>query len=421
MLFKLKNIQYNRVLILTILVFIGNLIAITTCLINSKILGLDYPYNTYLFLPSDRFMDFFNPLSVSLAPYQQITNHWQHMPFYYTLISTLRIFPPRIAFYLVVCVFIAFFVIFFLKATYRISYWKSALCVIILFSSYPVVFAIDRGNFEMMFFILLFSTVILISKKQFILATLVTSIAMSFKPFGIFLLPLFIYKKRYWECLLIPLFTLLISYFSIRHFPGSVAFNYHHWMQNVSLYKTHYNLGVEGIINGCSIWGAIKQMILSINYPLPLDTINGLKEIAHLYFYSAAALTVLIIYFVVRFPSDFWKKLTLLICCMNMFPLTTADYRLLHFFIPLYFWLSQNDKNTNHLWGIRFDYIYLLLFALILIPRNYYHFGGTPVTSAVYTSPLIMIIFTIVIFVDCYITNRDKWQEPKLQLEPSAS
>ncbi len=417
-----NKLKFDPITLLASFVFIGNLCAIITCVINSQIFKLTYPYNTYLFRPDDRFMDFFNPLRVASSPYLQPVNaQWQQMPFFYFLTGLLKLLPHNLAFVLTLSIFWVSLAIICFLAIHTNNYWKTSFIAFILLTSYPVVFILDRGNLEMLFFLCLFIILILLKKRLYTISSLILAGTMAFKPFAIFLLPLFLYKKRYLECIAIPIAAVLITVISMTHFPGSVLHNYHNWMRNLTLYNSDYALNLEGIIGGNSIFGAIKLSLLIEHYPATLSNMQaGLQAISQIYFYGTILLMVLISYFIIRFRFEFWKKVALLICCMNMFPTVSGDYRLIQFFIPLYFWLQsirqrskqETNGNTPQPDFTYTDYIYALLFALLLIPRNYYHFWGTELTTAVYTSPAIMLFFTSFIFIDYYLSNRQSNNPP---------
>jgi hypothetical protein len=357
-------------------------------------------------------MDFFNPLLVASSPYQQLANaQWQQMPFFYVSLSWLKFIPHNIAFCLILGLFITVLATIYFFAFHIDNYWKSIISTIILLSCYPIVFSIDRGNLEMLFFLFLLVTLILFKKHHYNHSAIVLAVAVAFKPFAIALLPLFLYKKRYLECIFIPLAAILITIISLLILPGSLWSNFHSWMTNMRLYNTNYVLSIEGMIGGNSIFGALKLWFITAYYPYSINnTQTWMQTMAPTYLYGTILLAALVSYFIIRFQFDFWKKVTLLICCMNLLPTVSGDYRLIHFLIPLYFWLQTIPKEKHSLVRQSHfknkDYVYQLFFALLLIPRNYYHFWGRELTTAIYTSPAIMLLFMFFIIIDYYVENR---------------
>ncbi|MCJ7740436.1 hypothetical protein MUP32_03920 [Candidatus Microgenomates bacterium] len=61
------------------------------------------------------------------------------------------------------------------------------------------------------------------------------------------------------------------------------------------------------------------------------------------------------------------KKIALLTFSMNLLPAVSGDYKLLYVFIPLFLFINFSKKS-------RWDLIYLVLFSLLLIPKNYDRF-----------------------------------------------
>jgi hypothetical protein len=65
----------------------------------------------------------------------------------------------------------------------------------------------------------------------------------------------------------------------------------------------------------------------------------------------------------------------------------------LHILIPLYLFISENEKE-------RLDWVYTLLFGLLLIPKDYYHLPNLQeVSLSIFLSPLIMIVFVLLLMI----------------------
>jgi len=73
------------------------------------------------------------------------------------------------------------------------------------------------------------------------------------------------------------------------------------------------------------------------------------------------------------------------------------DYRLLHVFLPLAFFVNDDSKNKN-------DLIYTVLFGLLLIPQSYILpvYKVTHVTDmiGIFTEPLLMLTFIFLIITE---------------------
>ena len=71
--------------------------------------------------------------------------------------------------------------------------------------------------------------------------------------------------------------------------------------------------------------------------------------------------------YVVKYEPLFWKRVALLVCAMCLLPYTSGDYKLLHFYMPLFLFINQND-------GDPLDSLYIALFSLLMIPKSYLKF-----------------------------------------------
>jgi len=96
---------------ISIIIIAGFSFAVFYHYILGTYLGLTYPYDTFLFRPDDKFMDFFNML---VSPYRDGKFHNVQFPFGQRLAQSFTIFPPNIG----LAVFFTIFVSFFLCVNY---------------------------------------------------------------------------------------------------------------------------------------------------------------------------------------------------------------------------------------------------------------------------------------------------------------
>jgi hypothetical protein len=91
---------------------------------------------------------------------------------------------------------------------------------------------------------------------------------------------------------------------------------------------------------------------------------------------------------------------TLLAFALIVLPYVSADYRLLHVFFPLCLFINSKDRG-------RYATFYGVMFALLLIPKDYIHIHmshikeatvqSKEVTSQLILNPLIMVSMCLVI------------------------
>ena len=140
-------------------------------------LGHGYPFNTSLFRPEDRWMDFIWPYRISVDPYHVARPDFQNFPFLYKIASLFLFVKPETALniYLIVYCTCFFYLVFTqFKLEDKVLSLKNA--IILSFITYLFLIAFDRANFEIIVFFCLdlfvFYTIEILQLVQFSLASL---------------------------------------------------------------------------------------------------------------------------------------------------------------------------------------------------------------------------------------------------------
>ena len=354
--------------------------------------NLAYPYNTFLFGPTDRFMDFVWPFNISANPYLVARPDFQNFPALYRLASLFALLPLPIALILFMLLFVfGFFRICQsqLKVADRLVSFQNAF--IFTFLAYPFLFALDRENFEIVAFFCLFFFVFWYRKNP-LLSAILLGVAIALKGFPVILAILLFSDRRFKEILIaagVALGTTFLSYIS---YPGGLVVNITNHLRNLSLYNAFYATKMAGLSFGNSLFGAIKFIGL-LFHPgwVQTGTPQGLVTAYTIIILIVLALLSLYVIFI---EKDFWKKVTLLVCALNLFPLVSGDYKLLHLFIPLFLFINETAQKKS-------DRLILVLFALLLIPKDYFHLPILPETSiSILLNPLLMLTLMAVLIVN---------------------
>jgi hypothetical protein len=86
-------------------------------------------------------------------------------------------------------------------------------------------------------------------------------------------------------------------------------------------------------------------------------------------------------------------------------PQLSGDYKLIHLFIPLFLFFNAQKSS-------RLDWLYALMFGLLLIPKDYYWFGKVISDNGTHDISISMII-NIIILVGMFLlimgTGLEKW------------
>ena len=378
--------KLQKIDIISIIIIAGFSLAVFYHYILGTYLRLSYPYNTFLFRPNDKFMDFFNMLA---SPYINGELFITQFPFGQRLAQAFTVLPPKVGFF----VFIAIFLTFFLYVNYsnlNSSIKEQSIKNIFVFSflTYPFLFVFDRANIEVFVFIFLYLFVLFYRKQQTIISIVCLSFAIAMKLFPAVFLVLLLSDKKYKEIVYTVFLVMFISLCGYLSYNGGFVQNIGAHLARLNGYSTDYAIGNEGLYFGNSLWGLIKLAVIEIKLKYPATLIiRG-------YSISVSILFALVAFYIIFKESRFWKKVALLVFSMNLFPFVSGDYKLIHIFIPLFLFVNSDDTD-------KFDLLYAILFGLLLIPKAYLHYNSNPeITSSVIINPLLMVFFMIFIIRD---------------------
>jgi hypothetical protein len=301
-----------------------------------------------------------------------------------------------------------------LQGPTRFDTWRNA--VVFSAFTYPFLFAVDRANNEAVVFLLLYWFVHLVAQARYQASVLPLAMAIASKPFpAIFLVLLFVAKPRgepllatarrrgllkallelarrnqeiAWTLLASLGLNLVAAIILAKYFaydPDTLA----GWKR----YSDLYVIGKDGLAFGHSLWGMLKMFLYYYyqhfgNYSLEEIQSVIFARAARPFMYCMWSLFLGICVYIWRRERTFWKQVALLVFSMNLLPYVSGDYKLLHVFIPLFLFINRKRFE-------RLDITYAVLFALLLIPKNYCRAGAT--NLGVVLNPAIMLVMTCLI------------------------
>lgn len=345
-----------------------------------------YPYNTFLFTPSDRFRDFYNifTATVGLNPYSSPVS--VYFPFTFVVIYPFTFFIMKQ---------LAFAVFLFIFMKYTISYIYRNMpssdklnnglnTFIFTFISYPFLFSLERGNVECLLFIFLSLFIYFYQKEEDLKSVIFLALAISMKLYpGVFCV-LFVADKKYKNIFITAIMVSMITLFSAAVLEGGVVNSFIGLKRNLELFNQAYILSNHGLQHNSSLYGVVKIMQLEISPGLqPLIT-----------YYSIIALVVFgfVAIYIIYKEDVFWKRVALLTISTLLLPQVSFDYKLIHLFIPLMLFINYSKSS-------KFDIPYAVMFGLLLIPKDYYIITQD-VSIAVLLNPLIMMMTACTIIYD---------------------
>ena len=353
--------------------------------------------DTYLQISEDRYNDYFNYLHAFAKDGIDMTI-FPTVNLFFFLLFPLTGGPTFVAIVLLVVLYTFYFFLRALQTRQAIGKEDIVNAIVFTFCTYPLLFAFDRGNIEMVMFILVSGYVFLFQARCYVSASLLLALAIGMKLFPAVFIVLYLKEKKYRELLFMFVFLAVLSGGLYLFQDWNIVMRQTRWF--LDFYRNDYIIGDAGLLFGHSLFGLGKTVF----YGLYSDG-GGSREAAHeflrlnstIILQTYTAFTFLVygiaavyIYFSKRL--SLWKEiaiLTLLFCCL---PNVSADYKLLHLYTPLMLFLTSREVSSN-------ERSLTVFFGLLLIPKAYYYFwsGGSTGTLI---EPILMIALLISILID---------------------
>ena len=337
-----------------------------------------YPYNTFLFNPADKFNDFYNiyKATIDLNPYAAPVSVYFPFTFIVVYLFTL-LHNDHLALYVFTFIFLAFLITYVYRAIPSVKKSEKSMdTFILIFMSYPVLFNLDRGNWESVLFVFLVLFLYYYQKKDDLKSVFFLSLAISMKLYPAVFIVLFLADKKYRNILYTGISVIVITMLSAFMLEGGVAKSLLGLKNNLENFRNAYIMSDHGLQHNASLYGVIKIMKLPLNY----------------YSVLAVVIFALIAAYVILKEDIYWKRVTFLVLSMILLPQVSYDYKLIHLFIPLLLFL-------NHAKPCKSDLVFALLWGLLLIPKDYYLISGD-ISIAVLFNPLIMVMMISMILLD---------------------
>lgn len=357
----------NKIMVFSSIILIGFIAAVFFHYIMGEYFHMPYPYNNFLFDSSTAFCDFKSllPYAKDFAPYQTPSLWVVYFPLTYILLFPFSLIKNIAVSYLIFASgFLAFLT--YMNTKYFTSENLSKLqnfqnIVIVSVLTYPVLYALDRGNFDMFLFILFAGFIYAFKSEKYMLSAFLLALQNAIKPFPILFLLLFLIKKRYKEFFLSLVMTALFVIGGFAFLKGNFFDQIVVFIKSLMLFKTTYvlqNNNNFGMFYNSSLFMTLKLLLCKLSSPFMISTLLLEK----IYRIICLIITALTIFFTCK-EKVFWKQVSLLTLYMLLTPYLVVDYKLILLFVPV--WLFINAKESSG-----FDMVYTVLFGLLFIPKN---------------------------------------------------
>lgn len=382
----------------------GYLVAFIYYYHNGIYLGRGYPYNTFLFLPEYRFTDFDDMMLMvkNLNPYHD-HSHSSYPPFANLFLYGFSCLPelPGFLLYLSGPLIFLYFTGWKLLSSQPLAIRLYAT-TFLLAMSYPWLVAIDRANADVWIFIFIGLFLLYFDSShssQRDLSAIALGAAIAFKIFPILLLAIYLKERRWLDLSKVVVVTVLLSVLSAMLFAGGAIQAFRDWAMAL---KETQNITQNDVSFARMNLGLYYAIILTLRTlgldeaALGFNRVAGLVSLGMLGIFSSAVLLR-------RVPL--WAAATVLIALMCLYPSMSYDYRLIHLSSPLLLFLRSAH------WGRWSHRVVLLLFGLLLIPKNYYilHPDVPPgdVGIASILNPALLLLLSVFVFFAAGVPDRD--------------
>lgn len=373
--------------------------------------GQPYPANTFLFDPRDVARDFINIYRPVQAgdPYSSVLS--VYFPFTFLPLWLVRFAPVAIAFGGLVALFLYASVAWMSRSVPADTGPGRGMAVATLgLLAYPVLFCLDRGNLEMLVFVLLVGFLTLFERRRWMgaAALLAGATAMKLYP-GVFVV-LLLARRHYRAAAATVVLTLALSLGSAALYPGGVLGSLQQLSANLAWFKTAHVLRFETIGFNVSYFNVLKL----VSAASPQSSPESLGRLLFPYTVACLAAFAVLAGFMLRRGQSqaLWKQVALLVAPLLLFPEVSSDYKLVHLLLPLGLFLRAEPESR--------DPLYCVLFGLLLIPKTYVWIAGT-VSIAVVINPLLLTILAAYLLADrSRVEPGTAWQDTRALQEGPA-
>lgn len=370
----------DKILLLSSMVLVGFILSIVA----------HYVLNVYFKFPDNAFGNFVWPVKAHfddfneivlfiknsyLNPTDYILNMYlKHSPFLFILFFPLALIPNTyFAYFIFACIFLIYFTSFnirYFKCNNFIKSQNFQNIFILTFLSYPVLFLLDKGNFNILIFMFFIAFICSYRLRNYYLSAFFLALINIIQPYFIVFSLLFLFKKKFVPFLLNILLSILLflsGFFVLNNdlTTSLISFKY------IIIYQ------ITEIINNYHLvtnsFSLLEMFKLLFGKDLSLFLITILCN------YFLIIITLFVLFFVYK-ERVFWKKITLLTFLTLLLPYIVFDYQLVFLFVPIWFFVNSRIKNN-------LDIVYALLFSFLLLPKPF----------GIIINPLLILLFAFMI------------------------
>jgi hypothetical protein len=393
----------DRIDLLVLIIVVGFCFAVTYHYAMGYYFGKPWPANTFLYAPQVRFWDFKLAVrqSATLDPFGEDIGGFVGSPFAQFVAYLFSVTKPaslRLPIF-----FGSFFVVFIPMVKHYLYGLKSKLTYnqllalfAIVFLTYPVLFAVDRANFDLLVCASLFLFAFAYGKQKYRASTVFLALAIALKPYTAIFIMVYVFDRRYKDTLLALFNVLFLTVLSLALFKDSLFVETRKYFSALWHMASDPSFGSEFVYIS-DLFSLLTVAARPIGDVLHSGSLMYLTDHPNIRVAYAIIAAVISAYFAIHLwqkPRPLWKTLAVLAILIILLPVNSHDYRLIYLFAPMLMYLATNES-TRH------DLLIVVLWGLLLVPKNYYRLEYAQNIGMV-INPLLLIGLLICIVPDAF-------------------
>lgn len=373
-----------------LIILVGFVSAVFYHYVLSAYFRLGVPYDTFLPSPKVGFSDFISVL-------QHDTSLSDYFPFTQLIIIFFGYIQPPMLSLIVFWSIFLIFLIYYLWINVKTSDKLDSMLNVLIFSlfTFPVIYSLTSANFETFNFISLSLFIYFYQKQKTKLAIVFLSLAIALKGFPVLFIIILMSDKKYKEIVYTVIGVFLLTIIPMLLIGTGFLDNFYLTVSNLKLFVFN---SPEQLSFNHSFLGLIFAIVDINEMNLNLGSMVLIYSIVMLAFCMAIS------YYVAKGSYYFWEKVSILVCMICLFPPVSFDDTLIYLFIPILLFINWDIKNNRVLSDkdemltkgrAIIDYVLIISFALLLIPKNYRLFINYYDGSVINPLLLLFILFIL--------------------------
>lgn len=367
--------------------------------INATVLGQGYPQSTFLFRPDDRFNDLVNSWQQARSPNpyfdRSTAARATYFPLAYALLALTGNLAPKtliVAYLLLTYVAVGLVVAGWLRAKHAL--WRGdprwpaviAFSFIVAFLSYPLLFAVDRGNIDPLLMALIVGSLMLLDRDRPLAGAVVLALAVALKGYPLIVFALWLRRGRVVAAVAGGAFVLAFVVLPGLAFDGGIHRTLEGLQLGLSTFKEGYIVGGSSAHFSADWINAIRLLAGQAGLSPRMAVVVTAYQVAATLL--AAVLTLHAI--LVARPGA--RALLAVIVVMLTFPNVTNDYKLVLLLPVALAWVGEPSAGA---WR---DRLFAVAVGLLLIPKQYAFFSHSDASLSCAVSPLLVTSLVAVLW-----------------------